>query len=197
MTESSNESFRPYQVAFDAYRKDLYQVCAISERLVASATGIDNDPIKDTEKLEKLKTIKSQMLKLRETRNEARNRYDAAIDEADAKGVQDIRGLCAYAEGTGQSSAGIRYLLEECKAFDAAKGDFKLRRALHGQIVNIVASVADAVEKQKGIVSPDASVLAEFESITDPEYSTAFWKQHQEAIQRQLQARIDSQNNIN
>ena len=77
MTESSNESFKPYQVAFDAYRKDIDQVCAISERLVASAEGIDNDPIKDTEKLEKLKTIKSQMLKLRETRNEARNRYDA------------------------------------------------------------------------------------------------------------------------
>ena len=48
--------------------------------------GIDNDPIKDTEKLEKLKTIKSQMLKLRETRNEARNRYDAAIDDGGREG---------------------------------------------------------------------------------------------------------------
>ena len=37
MSESSNESFKPYQVAFDAYRKDLDEVCAISERLVASA----------------------------------------------------------------------------------------------------------------------------------------------------------------
>ena len=197
MTESSNESFRPYQVAFDAYRKDIDQVCAISERLVASAQGIENEPLNDTEKLAKLKSIKSQMLNLRQTRNEARARYDAAIDTADAKSVQDIRGLCAYAEGTGQADAGIRYLLEECKAFDRAEGDFKLRRALHTQIVDVLGSVTDAVEKAKGIVRPDTSVLAQFESIQDPADASFYFRQHKDVIQSQLQARIDSQNNIN
>ena len=196
MSESSSESFKPYQNAYDAYRKDLDEICAISNRLVASAEGVDNEPTKATAKLEKLMTIKTQMEKLRETRNEARNRFDAAIDAADEKGVQDTRGLCAYAEGTRQSSAGIRYLLQECKAYEAAKGDFKLRRALRAQIIDITGSVATALEKAKGIVSPDNSILAEFERL-EGEDATAFWKQHQEAIQSQLQARIDSKNNIN
>ena len=193
MSESSNESFKPYQDAYDAYIKDIDQICAISGRLVASAKDVENEPITDTAKLEKLRTVKSQMEKLRETRNEARNRYDAAIDAADAKGVQDIRGLCAYAEGTGQSSAGIRYLLEECKTFDAAKGDFKLRRALRRQILDVLPSVADVVEKQKGIVSPDTSTLAEFERL-EGEDASAFYHKHKETILVQMQARQDAAN---
>ena len=92
------------------------------------------------------------MLKLKENRIEARNRYDAAVDALDAKSVQETRGLCAYAEGTGQATAGIRYLFEECKAFEAAKGDYKLRKALHLQICDVIGSVADSLEKAKGIV---------------------------------------------
>ena len=57
-------SYEPYQNAYDAYRKDLDEIITISNRLVASAEGVDNEPTKDLAKLEKLKTIKSQMEKL-------------------------------------------------------------------------------------------------------------------------------------
>ena len=193
MSESSSESFLPYKAAYDNYHKDIEEICAISGRLVASAEGVEREPITDTAKLAKLKSIKSQMLKLRETRNEARNRFDTAIDALNAKSVQDIRGLCAYAEGTGQSSAGIRYLIEECKSFDAAKGDFKLRSALRSQIVDVLANVADSIEKQKGIVSADTSVLARFEAL-EGEDASAFYHKHKETIRVQLQARQDAAN---
>jgi hypothetical protein len=185
-----SESSRPYQDAFDAYTKDLEQITSISDRLFASAEGVRNEPIKDTEKAEKLKTIRVQLEKLlHEGRAEARDRYDATIDAADAKGVQDIRGLCAYAEGTGQADAGIRYLLGECRAYDKAAGDYKLRRALRAQIVDVLGSVTEAVEKQKGIVRPDTSLLGEFESIQDPERATAFYNKNKDVILIQLQAR--------
>ena len=46
---------------------------------------------------------------------------DAAIDAADAAFVEKTRGPCSYIVSTGQPDAG---LLEECKAYDGAKGDF-------------------------------------------------------------------------
>ena len=35
--------------------------------------------------------------------------------------VRDNAVLCAYAEGACQADAGIRYLLEECKAVDSCR----------------------------------------------------------------------------
>ena len=182
-------SFKPYQDAYDNYRKDLEQLTGISGRLIANAKGVQAERTKDTEKIGKLRSLGAQMEKLPQAFNDARNRYDAAIDTADAAWVQKFRGLCSYAVGTGQADAGLRYLLQECKAYDSAKGDFKLRRALFGQIVDISASVAAATEGQAP-ASP--GVLGQFEAMEDGEARTAFYAKHKLEIQRGLDARQNS-----
>jgi hypothetical protein len=53
---------------------------------------------------------------------------DAAIDAADAAFVEKTRGPCCYIVSTGQPDAALCCLLEECKAYDGAKGDFKRPR---------------------------------------------------------------------
>jgi hypothetical protein len=161
----SDLSFKPYQHAYDAYTKDIEQLTGIGDRLVASAKGVKGERIKDTEKLEKLKTIQAQTEKLPQAVNGARNRFDAAIDAADAAFVEKTRWLCSYAVSIGRADAGMRYLPEECRAYDRARGDFKLRRALYAQIVDVSASVADAAEG-KAPASPD--VLTQFNAISDP-----------------------------
>ena len=94
---------------------------------------------------------------------------------------------------------GFAIFLRNARPSKRAEGDLCAPPALCiRQIVDVVGCVADAVEKAKGIVRPvDTSVLAEFESIQDPADASFYFRQHQEAIQSQLQARIDSQNNIN
>ena len=74
------------------------------------------------------------------------------------------------------------------------KATLELRQTLHAQICDVVASVAGALEKQKGIVSPDASLLAQFEAL-EGEDASAFYHRHKENLVVQLQARQDSQNN--
>src|ERR1700754_4670619 len=130
----SDSSFKPYQDAYDAYAKDIEQLTGIGNRLVAGAQNVRDERITPTSKLEKLKTIQAQVDKLPQALEEARNRFDAAIDALDASYVQRVRGICSYAVGTGTGDARMRYLLEECKAFDSAKGDFKLRRAFYRQV---------------------------------------------------------------
>ena len=132
------------------------------------------------------------MEKLRETRNEARNRYDTAIDALEEKGVQVSADSVALPREAGSPALGFRYLLEECRAYDNAKGDFKLRKTLRAQIMDVVDTVTDAIEKAKGIVRPDNSVLGEFESIKDPNHASAFYREHQEVITAQLQARMNA-----
>jgi hypothetical protein len=191
MSKMSNPDFKSYQDVFDAYKKDIEQVISIGNRLIASAKDVHADKqTKPTAKLEKLKTIDAQWQTLDETKNAARLRYDAAIDSLDEKSVQEIRGLCSYAEGTGQGGAAISYLLEECKAFDKAKGDYALRRRLHSQIVDVMGSVADAVEGKKGSTA-NTTILDEYERL-EGEDASAFYRQHEATIKAQLQARIDS-----
>jgi hypothetical protein len=133
------------------------------------------------------------MAKISQTHEEAKLKYDTTIDGLDARIVENYRGLCAYGVATGKGGAAIPYLLDECKAYDAAKGDFKRRKDLFAQISDVVPSVVDAVEGKKSS-SVDTAILDEYEAIADPEYSTAFYKQHQDAIQSQLQARINAAN---
>jgi hypothetical protein len=194
MSKMSNPDFKSYQDVFDAYKKDIEQVISIGNRLIASAKDVHADKqTKPTAKLEKLKTIDAQWQTLDETKNAARLRYDAAIDSLDEKSVQEIRGLCSYAEGTGQGGAAISYLLEECKAFDKAKGDYALRRRLHSQIVDVMGSVADAVEGKK-VASEGPTVLSELEAIADPEAASAFYREKRAEIHGAHDAQINSQN---
>ena len=69
-----------------------------------------------------------------------------------------------------------------------AKRDFKHRKTLRRRI-SMLSTRTDAIEKAKGIVRPDNSVLGEFESIKDPNHASAFYREHQEVITAQLQAR--------
>jgi hypothetical protein len=71
------------------------------------------------------------------------------------------QGLCSYIVSTDQPDAGLCCLLEECKAYDGAKGDFKRPRALYAQLVDITASVADACEKNSS--SSDPEILSQLE----------------------------------
>lgn len=64
------------------------------------------------------------------------------------------------------------YLIEESKAYDAAKGDFKRRRALYAVIVDITASVADACEKKGSSSHPE--ILSQIDRISDPEEQSRF-----------------------
>ena len=95
-----------------------------------------------------------QIEKLLEAYTDVCNRFDAAIDAADSAYVDRTRGLCSLIVARGQSSAGIRYLLEECKAYDRAKGDYKLRRALYAGLVDLTASVVEASEKKSPSSAP-------------------------------------------
>jgi hypothetical protein len=186
-----NDNSKPYHDAFDAYQKDIEQIASIADRLIASAKETHADKkMKATAKLDKLKRVDVQFKAIMQTRDEARSRYDAAIDALDEKSVLEIRGLCAYADGTGRGSAATRYLLEECKAYEAAKGDYKLRHQLWGQIVDVLGTVADAVEGKKSSAA-DTSVLAEYEAL-EGEDATAFYKANEATIKSQLQARFDS-----
>ena len=90
--------------------------------------------------------------------------------------------MCAYAVGTGKADAGIRYLYEECKAYDDAK-DLELRRALYAQIVDLTEPVVAACEAAAESKAPAGSdVLTQFEAITDPEQRTAFYQKHKAEI---------------
>ena len=79
------------------------------------------------------------------------------------------------------------YLLEECKAYDGAKGDFKRPRALYAQIVDITASVADACEKKGS--SSDPEILSQLDRISDPEEQSPFYSKHRDEIHRAFEAR--------
>lgn len=189
-------SSKPYEDARNAYQKDLEQLAAIGDRLLASAQAVRKESITNTAKHEKLKPIRAQMAKISQTHEEAKLKYHTTIDAIDARIVENYRGLCAYGVAMGKGGAALRYLLEECKAYDDAKGDFKRRKALFAQVTDVIPSVVDAIEGKESS-SPDTSILTEYEAITDPEYSTAFYKQHKDVINAQLQARLDSKNNIN
>ena len=154
----------------------------LGERLVASARGVRNDRITNIAKLGKLKTDK-----LPQAYQDARNKFDAAIDAAASAYVDKVKGLCSYDASTGQGGAGMHYLLEECKAYDRAKGDFKLRRALHAGLVDVTASVADASEKRSPSSEPE--ILGRLEAISDPEEATAFYNKHQQEILAAFEAR--------
>jgi hypothetical protein len=182
----SDLSFKPYQDAHDAYVKDIAQLTQIGDRLVASAKGVRDERIKDADKPQKLQTINAQMHNLPQAFKDAENKFNAAIDAADAGAVEKFRALCAYAVGTGQGDVDINYLLEECKAYDRAKGDFKLRRALHAQIVDIAGSVADASEKKKAD-APSSEVLNQLNAL-EGEEQTAYYRKHQDEIWRAHQA---------
>jgi hypothetical protein len=65
--------------------------------------------------------------------------------------------------------------LKKCAAYDRARGNFKLRRALYAQIVDVRASVADAAEG-KAPASPD--VLTQFNAISDPAERSRFYDRH-------------------
>ena len=112
---------------------------------------------------------------------------DAAIDAADAAFVEKTRGPCSYIVSTGQPDAGLCCLLEECKAYDGAKGDFKRPRALYAQIVDITASVADACEKKGS--SSDPEILSQLDRISDPEEQSRFYSKHRDEIHRAFEAR--------
>ena len=182
----SNLSFT-YQAAYNAFIRDIEQLDGIGERLVASARGVRGDRITNIAKLGKLKTIEVQIDKLPQAYQDARNKFDAAIDAADSAYVDKVKGLCSYAASTGQGCAGMHYPLEECKAYDRAKGDFKLRRALHAGLVDLTASVADASEKRSPSSEPE--ILGRLDAISDPEEATAFYNKHQQEILAAFEAR--------
>jgi hypothetical protein len=108
--------FPDYKAARDAYTADIEPLTAISERLVTTAKASKDHA--------QLQTNVAQMDKLPQSFADAKNRYQNKIDLLDEDIVNKFRGLCAYALATGQADAGIDYLYGECKAFDAAKGDF-------------------------------------------------------------------------
>ena len=182
----SNLSFT-YQAAYNAFIRDIEQLDGIGERLVASARGVRGDRITNIAKLGKLKTIEVQIDKLPQAYQDARNKFDAAIDAADSAYVDKVKGLCSYAASTGQGCAGMHYPLEECKAYDRAKGDFKLRRALHAGLVDLTASVADVSEKRSPSSEPE--ILGRLDAISDPEEATAFYNKHQQEILAAFEAR--------
>ena len=94
---------------------------------------------------------------------------------------------------TAKGDAGCLYLLEECKAYDRAKGDYKLRRALHAQIVNVAGSGADALEGKKSSSSAP-TVLTEFESLSDDEEASAYYRARRAEIHEAYNAQINNQN---
>ena len=98
--------------------------------------------------------------------------------------------MCALAEGTGRGCAATRYLLEECKAFEKAKGDYALRSKMHSQIIDVLGSVADALEGKKPAIT-GSTILDEFEALEGADASE-FYKKHQDAILAAQQARIDN-----
>ena len=69
----SDFSFKPYQDAYDNYRKDVEQLTAIGDRLMASAEGVKGKRTKDTEKLGKLRSITSQLGKIRQSFKDAKS----------------------------------------------------------------------------------------------------------------------------
>ena len=184
-----------YHDALITYQKDVAELHALAERLLANSESVIDGREPAKERLPKLKTINAQQAKVGPAWKAARAKYDAAIDALDAAQVQEIRGLCAYAMGIGRGGAGIAFLLEECKAYDAAKGDYKVRKSMHKQICEVVASVADSMLGVKPS-SVDTAILDEYERL-EGEDASFYYKRHRDVIASQLQARQDSQNNIN
>ena len=164
----SDLSSRPYLKACEALDEDIRQLDEIGKRLIASARGVRGErpkntatkqgKLKTTELMAKLTTLQAQMDMLPQAYEDAGNKFFAAIDAADAAFVGRAKGLCSYIVSTGKANAGVSYLLEECKAYDAAKGDFKRRRAMHAVILDIMGSVADACEKEKSSSYCDVDV---------------------------------------
>jgi hypothetical protein len=114
------------------------------------------------------------------------------VDNANAAFVERFKGLCAYALATGGGDAGVRYLYDECAAFDNAKGDFELRQRIFDTIGTVADSVATAWEGKKHS-SSGSEILEQFEAIQDDEARAAFHKKHREAIMAAHDARNGQQ----
>ena len=128
-----------------------------------------------------------------------KSRYETVIDAQKAHlalqkqaihgQLEKQHGLLSYGAANGGLSAELQ-LLHGCLAdYLNAKSDAdraSAKKSIH------LCWEHSTLPRIDGGGKPDTAILDEYESITDPECSTAFYKRHQEAIQSQLQARIDA-----
>jgi hypothetical protein len=110
------------------------------------------------------------------------------IEEAVREEYAKMRGLTSYTLGTGQGSPELQLLHDSLSDVLDAKSDHDREAAK--KTVDLCLKFAKFGNEAK----PDTGVLDEYEAITDPEYSSALYRQHEAAIKAQLQTRIDAAN---
>lgn len=169
-----------HTAALETCLSDMKELVAIHERLVTSYA----DKTKKAQRLKasalkgalgEINTVAAQLDKVHASINEARNRYEVAVDDVNAGTVERFEGLLAYGIATGQPSAAARYLYGSCKAFRDAKGNLARRQALYAQFSADVEAVINAIAPE---APAGPTILDDYESIKDDEAKSRFYAAH-------------------
>ena len=176
--------YESHKAAILAYKADLEQLSALGTRLCDQYTAkLSFTKTPGKKKAAKIiaecKTIRAQLDKVGTPVKEAKQRYLAKVDECNESVVQQFKGLLAYAIGTGSASAGLRYLYDTCLDFDRAKGNFELRQACYDSFQSLTGPVTESLAPAE---TPVSTILTDYESISDPEAKSFFFKNHRDAI---------------
>jgi hypothetical protein len=130
------------------------------------------------------KTIDTEHEYQKEQMSKERDRLEQAVRAE----YEKMRGLTSYALGTGQGSPELQLLHDSLgDVLDAKNGP---DREDARKTVDLCLKFAKFGNEAK----LDTGILDEYESIADPEHSSAFYKQHEATIKAQYQLRIDAAN---
>ena len=105
--------------------------------------------------------------------------------------LEKQHGLLSYAIASGEVSAEMQLLHGSLSDYLNAKSDIDRARAKRD--VDLCWEHSTLPKLGKKSSSPDTAILDEYEALAD-EDATAFFREHKDVIQSQLQARMDSRN---
>ena len=118
---------------------------------------------------------------------ELMNKEHGLLEQAVRTEYQAMRGLTSYALGTGQGSPELQLLHDSLGDVLDAKNDSDREDAKKAVALCLKFAKFGNEAKHK----PDTAILDEYERLEDGD-ATFYYKQHEEAIRAQYQARLDS-----
>lgn len=119
-----------------------------------------------------------------------KDRQIELLDKAERGELEKMHGLLSYAIASGQVSAEAQLLHGSLADFLSAKNDADRQAAKRSVHLCLEHGTLTKCDKK-----PDTAELDEFEFISDPEDASAYFRQHKDVINAQMDARRNS--NIN
>jgi hypothetical protein len=174
MSQTLTAAKKAYRDALAAYNQDIDQLIRIEKRLLTEFKASRGNEAR-------CKTIVKQMDGVHAGVPAAEQRFHAAVDVINELIVTRFRAICSLPS---PCPAGVDYLLQECKAFEKAKGEFGKRQSLYDGIVTVAAAVAGASEakNEQDIPAEKLRVYDEFMQEDDPERKAVLYRENRAVI---------------